>query len=416
MNKLIVFVLSVTLLTFMIAMPPVNADNSEITIEPIIDLSPECVNSTDGCLNISNSTVYIDGKVIFLTNDYTFHSFKSGVPGNPITSPGFETPLLTNGDSYEWNPTSIGDFPFFCLVHPWMSSEFNVVGTLTTVEPGLFYNPDNEHYYKYIEENVSWTEAKETAEGMTYNGYNGYLVTITSQSENDFVNDLQINSYSGIIPIYSWIGLTDVNSPGHYTWSNGEPFNYTNWVGGGDMVDYYDRDRVFMESDHGIWYPSHGKYLGNGFHESVGSYIVEFGPPDMNITLNPDNGNYYQIINIPGTSWSEALLFAKSSTFNGTGGHLVTITSQSENDFVSSILPRETYTWLGLYGGETIGYYSWASSENYEYSNWANFQPTYRTDEYYVVMSASNGKWNDTFNINHDVMNFIIEYSFPNDD
>ncbi len=45
----------------------------------------------------------------------------------------------------------------------------------------------NGHYYEYLDGLVTWEEAHIIAENRTIFGSPGYLVTLTSQAENDFV-------------------------------------------------------------------------------------------------------------------------------------------------------------------------------------------------------------------------------------
>lgn len=63
----------------------------------------------------------------------------------------------------------------------------------------FFYNPDNQHYYEYVNLSqsgapaatqtgeYSWTAAKAFAEQRTLFGLTGYLTTITSEAENNFI-------------------------------------------------------------------------------------------------------------------------------------------------------------------------------------------------------------------------------------
>ncbi|MEQ9188569.1 MAG: GEVED domain-containing protein [Cryomorphaceae bacterium] len=67
----------------------------------------------------------------------------------------------------------------------------------------------------------------------------GYLASISSQAENDFLQP----RVSGSFP---WIGLTDGAAEGTFVWDNGEAFSYSNWSGGEpnnagneDCVQYY---------------------------------------------------------------------------------------------------------------------------------------------------------------------------------
>jgi hypothetical protein len=61
----------------------------------------------------------------------------------------------------------------------------------------------NGHRYEFINNWVSWADAKHEAELTSYLGLQGHLVTIGSQGENEFIGR---NVLQGS---YTWIGLTD---------------------------------------------------------------------------------------------------------------------------------------------------------------------------------------------------------------
>ena len=50
--------------------------------------------------------------------------------------------------------------------------------------------------------------------------------------------------------------------------------------------------------------------------------------------LNPENGHYYDIITSPGITWEQSNTAAQSLTYEGVNGHLATVTSSEENDFI----------------------------------------------------------------------------------
>lgn len=52
------------------------------------------------------------------------------------------------------------------------------------------YNAENGHYYEAVSTMVNWDTALEAARSKIYLGLQGYLVTITSQQEHDFVHTL----------------------------------------------------------------------------------------------------------------------------------------------------------------------------------------------------------------------------------
>jgi hypothetical protein len=91
----------------------------------------------------------------------------------------------------------------------------------------------NDHCYEAVLSPVSWYEAKAACENL-----GGYLVTITSEQENEFVYNLvKSNTFwyldswgNGLGP---WIGGYQENGAqepgGGWRWVTNEPFSYSNW-------------------------------------------------------------------------------------------------------------------------------------------------------------------------------------------
>lgn len=77
----------------------------------------------------------------------------------------------------------------------------------------------NGHSYYRSSSTMTWTAAKTLCEQ-----HGGYLATISSAGENNFVYQNTIGT--------SWIGLNDEVTEGTFRWSNGEPITYTNWYSG----------------------------------------------------------------------------------------------------------------------------------------------------------------------------------------
>ena len=71
----------------------------------------------------------------------------------------------------------------------------------------------NGHYYEYVAGTLTWTQAKAAAANRTLNGLQGYLATIGSQTENDFVKSK--------LGADAWIGASDafgdINTASGYT-------------------------------------------------------------------------------------------------------------------------------------------------------------------------------------------------------
>lgn len=114
---------------------------------------------------------------------------------------------------------------------------------------------------------------------------------------------------------------------------------------------------------------------------------------DMTGYQNPENKNIYAAIDSV-MSWHES----KTLTEN-MGGHLVTVSSESENIFISNIaiLYENSHFWLGLTDEHSEGEWRWVNEEPMVYSNWLDAQPDNSgNDEHFAHMYPQpNSGWND---------------------
>lgn len=142
--------------------------------------------------------------------------------------------------------------------------------------------------------------------------------------------------------------------------------------------------------------------------------------------LDPLTGHYYDVIeSATGFSWFDAKSEAEALTFFGAPGHLTTITSQAENDFIFNSLPLisgENY-WIGGFqpegSPEPQGNWQWTTGEPFSFANWVtgepnNFPSFAGPNEDGIHLIGVNGQWND-LNRNRGVMpdgsyGFIVEF------
>lgn len=99
----------------------------------------------------------------------------------------------------------------------------------------------NEHEYYISNSGGNYIDGIQICENL-----GGYLVTITSQEENDFVLNA-LREYGGDSN-HLWLGLDDLDGDGVYTWITGETVDYTNW-----SVEPSIGNAVEMATPHGGW-------------------------------------------------------------------------------------------------------------------------------------------------------------------
>ena len=138
---------------------------------------------------------------------------------------------------------------------------------------------ENGHFYEYVSNSVKWTEAKAAASAKTYYGLQGYLCTVTSAAENNFILGIQDNTKNVL-----WLGGLDSETNG--TWR---------WVTGPESGDQFSTGATAFNDSYVNWYtgqPSGNEYCLQFFtNQSVYTagtwndrqdatptgYIIEYG-------------------------------------------------------------------------------------------------------------------------------------------
>lgn len=144
---------------------------------------------------------------------------------------------------------------------------------------------------------------------------------------------------------------------------------------------------------------------GFALHSSFAAPII------WNTGLN-SNGHAYEVFSVPaGINWAEAETLAVSI-----GGHLASINSQEENEFVFSLVGSVTSLWvsdsfgngigpwLGGYqtpsSAEPGGGYNWTDNTPFTFANWSaqepsNFQGNEDRIHFFGAGSPFGATWND---------------------
>ena len=156
-----------------------------------------------------------------------------------------------------------------------------------------------------------------------------------------------------------------------------------------------------------------------GVAGGTGSLTIE----TTQVTYNPANGHYYEVVygNVP---WETARLDAEQRSFQGTPGHLVTISDAAEDQFVYFTLTGSALgnSWLGLYQdtldpnySEPLGGWKWVTGEPLTYTNWyvAGGEPNDQTGNENHGGYWPADQWNDYSGTSTNVGSYVVEYDVP---
>ena len=277
----------------------------------------------------------------------------------------------------------------------------------------IFY-PNNGHYYEVVTDEVLWPDAKAAADARVHRGMYGHLATITSESENNFIVEDVMGKVTS-----AWIGgFQPDGSPepdGGWRWVTGEPFDYTHWgPGQPDQNGGEDENAIELKGlDSAFPYEWHDQAGDTDFFP----YVVEYS-----FVFNPENGHYYELVTDE-VLWPDANAAARVRVYRGMYGHLATITSESENNFVVAMMTGVvTSAYIGGFqpegSQEPDGGWRWVNGEPFGYTNWGSGQPDQNggEDENAIELKGLDSDfpydWPDQAGYT-DFFPYIVEYSPP---
>jgi len=163
------------------------------------------------------------------------------------------------------------------------------ISVSTTINPsGYYYNATNGHFYRPISSGATYTNAKTLASQQTFKGQTGYLVTITSADEQNFI-------IANVPQNNIWFALSDRLQEGYWRVDDGpengtlinignyngnpQPGTYQNWCGGEPNDAGGEDYAVTKWGGGGCW---------NDLPNWSNPYVIEFGtwsnPADATFT------------------------------------------------------------------------------------------------------------------------------------
>ncbi|HHB79813.1 MAG TPA: HYR domain-containing protein [Saprospiraceae bacterium] len=225
----------------------------------------------------------------------------------------------------------------------------------------------NGHGYYLSDDLERWEIARLLAENQ-----GGYLATMNDSTENSFVQSVLGNEMA-------FIGYSDAVHEGLPEWVHQDAgsidFSYDNdedndyavmnfWAGTWGMVNYQVRKKYIMEME-----------CNSNIQQGCGT-------KDGFEKLGEWNGNGYYISDQKNT-WNQAQINAQAN-----GGHLATIHSQEENDFIQNHLANNM-AFVGYQDAHTEGIGEWGNQEPVDFD--LSFDNSDEND--YAVINFWAGTW-----------------------
>jgi len=190
----------------------------------------------------------------------------TGAGTNAISLSGIRSAVNTTLATLVYTPSELGTVT--------VTADFgNNVGNV------IFNNGEggNGHAYIVVNSPLTWANAAAAAETYTFGGQPGYLATITSSQENDYV-------YAALNQQTGWIGANDVASEGSWGWRVGPEAGAQFWSGDfeGSSVDGEYSNWAVGEPNNGSGTEDCAQFWSGGYWNDLNCttprpYVVEFG-------------------------------------------------------------------------------------------------------------------------------------------
>ena len=290
------------------------------------------------------------------------------------------------------------------------------------------YNGSRAESWRFVSTNAPESEVQTLADGW---------YTIESRTAENLALDVAGSGMEDGANVFIWAAVKTENQQfylqyrgdGYYTISPKHSGKYISAAGSeGQYVNVCQSDAMDKYS---LWClepagnggyrvrNKNGNYLDNSGNRSnpgnnVGLYILAngVGGPAEEWDFIPYNGEmtepaasedfrghtyeYYSLL-LP---WENARSFCEWK-----GGHLVTIGSQEENDFVHGLMGTG---WIGASDKDEEGTFAWVTGEPFGYTNWNSGEPNNAGGNENAGKMLEDGQWND--NDGERFFTFVCEY------
>ncbi|XP_053408184.1 macrophage mannose receptor 1-like [Mercenaria mercenaria] len=253
-------------------------------------------------------------------------------------------------------------------------------------------------YFLGKEESLTWHAAK-----MYCRNKGSTLASVHSEEEQRFLFGL--NSKSGDV---SWIGFNDLDLDNRFSWSDGSVVDFIAWASG-QPNDILGGEKCVPIYTDGTWhdYPCNDRKPFICKKRKDGNTMTTTAPTTKSIKggcpsgFNYTFGNKCYYFSADGNTeyWGAA-----KDRCGILGGHLVSIHSKPEKDFIAlNVYGISHGMWLGMQDLDDDRQFDWSDNSPLDYSNWAPNEPssnvydTFEKEPCVEILTnlPSLGFWND---------------------
>ena len=123
MQKGVIPIMAILGIAMMMSLPLAFAENTSVRIPPGTSV-PGC-EKTNECFLPHEVTIEVGGEVTWSNEDSAAHTVTAGSAADG-PSGVFDSSLFMSGTTFAHKFDAEGDFPYFCMVHPWMNGIIHV--------------------------------------------------------------------------------------------------------------------------------------------------------------------------------------------------------------------------------------------------------------------------------------------------
>ena len=223
-------------------------------------------------------------------------------------------------------------------------------------------------------------------------------VNVISDHEKPIISNITVSNvssqgYTVNCEVTDNVGVNRVQFP---TWTEygGQDDILPEWTQSSEASGIINENKVSFRVNTSSHNNETGTYITHIYaYDNANNVAVDSVKVVLNNGLTPIavshlDGHIYAVFN-EAYSWNEAEDLCESM-----GGHLATITSKKENDFIKTLL-GENFYYIGANDRQTEGQWKWVTDEEFSYTNWEEGQPDNAFNNEHFLMIYPDGTWND---------------------